>query len=172
MSGQVVQLWMYDLSKGMAKKITNLFSRREIDGIWHSSIVVFDREIWFGDGITTCVPGTCHLGMPHQVMTLGVTQVDERTFNDFLDQTRQLFSEERYHLLDLPIDFLSTTIGWVLNPAIQRAYRAATAGSENATPAETAPGYVDMVWSTGAWALGAVVSTSTSLVGSSLGRPP
>ena len=34
MLGTPVQLWMYDLSKGMAKHVSKLFSRREIDGIW------------------------------------------------------------------------------------------------------------------------------------------
>jgi hypothetical protein len=39
------------------------------------------------------------LGLPHQVMTLGHTQIDEQIFDDFLLQTGRLFRTERYHLL-------------------------------------------------------------------------
>jgi len=34
MPGALVQLWMYDLSKGMARHVSKYLSRREIDGIW------------------------------------------------------------------------------------------------------------------------------------------
>ena len=48
------------------------------------------------------------LGLPHQVMVLGNTQIDERTFDDFLLQTRNLYSTDRYHLLGTPPDRLSS----------------------------------------------------------------
>lgn len=73
---------------------------------------------------------------------------------------------------DLPIDFISTTIGRMLNPTIQAHYRAAVSkGSEgSAEPSgKNAPSYMDIVWSTGAWAIGTVVSTSSNLVGSTIG---
>jgi hypothetical protein len=47
------------------------------------------------------------LGIPHQIMTLGNTQIDERTFDEFLLQTRNLYSTDRYHLLGTPADGLS-----------------------------------------------------------------
>jgi hypothetical protein len=76
---------------------------------------VYDKEVWYGNGIATTVPGTCHvcaflvgevpiiedtqLGLPHQVMALGTTRIDERTFNEFLDETGRFYTAERYHLL-------------------------------------------------------------------------
>lgn len=117
-------------------------------------------------------------------MALGTTKVDERTFDEFLNETRRYYTAERYHLLgesshpsvilrgsllclgfncnvftnlcalfltghsipetiqgprvhlaaetrpltqplvpDLPIDFVSTTIGKLTNPVIQALYR-------------------------------------------------
>jgi hypothetical protein len=120
-------------------------------------------------------------------MALGTTRIDERIFNEFLDETGKFYTAERYHLLgqrllscslsnvnrddqasivtlsrtyallfsldiqfpksfkvrhprakhlaiesltciqyvDLPIDFVSTTIGWLTNPIIQSIYKTA-----------------------------------------------
>ena len=60
----------------------------------------------------------------------------------------------------------------MLNPVIQAHYRATvTKGSDDsAVPLEKkAPSYMDKMWSTGAWAVGAVVSTSKNALGSTVG---
>jgi len=36
-------------------------------------------------------------------MTLGNTQIDERTFDEFLVQTRRLYTKDNYHLLGTPL---------------------------------------------------------------------
>ncbi|CAG7852126.1 SubName: Full=Uncharacterized protein {ECO:0000313/EMBL:CCA70386.1} [Serendipita indica DSM 11827] len=127
MDGVPVQLWLYDLSNGLVNHLARILCpQSKIDGIWHSSIVVYDREIWFGSGITTAVPGTCHLGLPHQVMALGTTYIDEETLEEFLEEVKDYYTHERYHLLGfnyLPIDFVSTNLGWLASPLIQALYR-------------------------------------------------
>ncbi|KAG8761278.1 hypothetical protein FRC14_005565 [Serendipita sp. 396] len=152
MDGASVQLWIYDLSWGWAKWFATLLCpRSNIDGIWHTSIVVHDKEIWFGNGITMATPGTCHLGPPHQIMALGTTQIDQSTLEVFLEEIKEYYAAEQYHLLgfncnsftnlcaqfltgnsipdtirDLPIDFISTTLGWMASPAIQALYQRTT----------------------------------------------
>lgn len=83
--GNEVQLYIYDLSLGLAQQLSELilgkldskssitffhnlsyilryhfnaiFAGKKFDGIWHTSIVAFDREIYFGSsGIVHCRP--------------------------------------------------------------------------------------------------------------------
>ena len=42
----------------------------QLDGIWHTSIVVGGQEIYYGGGIQTAVPGTTPHGQPVQVRPL------------------------------------------------------------------------------------------------------
>lgn len=39
-------LCMYDLSKGMAQYLSSMFFK--IDGIWHTSVIAFNNEYYFG----------------------------------------------------------------------------------------------------------------------------
>lgn len=56
-NGQKVQLYIYDLTKGMAAMMSGMLLGRQIDGIWHTAVVVFGREFFFGgQGIESCAP--------------------------------------------------------------------------------------------------------------------
>jgi len=61
-----VKLFIYDLSGGMAKRFAPLFGIDfEIEGIWHTSIVVHGMEVFFGsEGIQYCKPGGTAMGPP------------------------------------------------------------------------------------------------------------
>ncbi|PVF95021.1 hypothetical protein CPB86DRAFT_776407 [Serendipita vermifera] len=142
MRGVAVQLWIYDLSKGVARNLARVITRSEIGGIWHTSIVVFGREIWYGDGITITAPGKSRFGYPNEIMALGTTQIDEDTFDEFLMQMGRQFTADRYHLLDLPVNFLSTTFGSYTGPVIQAIYQPRRAGegdAENASSSYWSP---------------------------------
>lgn len=74
-----VQLYVYDLSNGMARQLSRQLTGRQIDGIWlafhislrglyssvlkrrHTSVVVFGKEIFYGQGISTTGPGQSHV---------------------------------------------------------------------------------------------------------------
>ena len=45
--------------------------RLQIEGIWHSSVVVGGTEIYFGFGISMAVPGTTPFGQPTHIYDLG-----------------------------------------------------------------------------------------------------
>jgi hypothetical protein len=49
MSSERVLLHVYDLSNGMVKNFTHLLGK-EFEGIWHTGIVVYGREYFFGGG--------------------------------------------------------------------------------------------------------------------------
>ncbi|GLB45458.1 putative DUF862-domain-containing protein [Lyophyllum shimeji] len=157
-----VKLYVYDLSNGMAKQLSRQLTGKQIDGIWHTSVVVFGREVFYGQGINTTLPGRSHHGAPLQVINMGETSIDEATFNEYLTEMRDHYTADKYHLLDfncnsftndvigfltggsipeyirdLPTEFLSTPFGAALRPTIDAMYR--RPAPETPTPVAPAP---------------------------------
>ncbi|KAI0260205.1 PPPDE putative peptidase domain-containing protein [Gloeopeniophorella convolvens] len=155
-----VKLYVYDLSRGIARSLSMQLTGRQIDGVWHSSVVVFNREIFYGQGIVITAPGQSHLGQPLQIIDMGQTAIDEQTFEDYVSDIREHYTADKYHLLDfncnsftndcigfltggsipafikdLPSDFLSTPFGIALRPHIDAMYRRPT----GAVPVPAAP---------------------------------
>ncbi|XP_057657441.1 uncharacterized protein LOC130894568 isoform X6 [Diorhabda carinulata] len=81
-----VELYIYDLSKGMAAAFSPMLIGKRIQGIWHTSIVVYNREYFFGSkGVESCNPGTTALERPLRVEVIGETQVPYSVFIDYLN---------------------------------------------------------------------------------------
>ncbi|KAJ1017790.1 hypothetical protein NDA16_005107 [Ustilago loliicola] len=144
-----VKLYVYDLSRGMARQMSLPLTGRQIDGIWHTSIVAWDREYFFGQGISIVYPGTSHHGAPFETFDLGTTSIDRETFEGaLLPDLRERFRPQGYHLISwncnnftqevtqiltggdipthirsLPQDFLSTPFGQMLQPQIDAMFR-------------------------------------------------
>ncbi|KAF8636584.1 hypothetical protein AX17_003395 [Amanita inopinata Kibby_2008] len=156
-----VKLYVYDLSNGVARQLSRQLTGRQIDGIWHTSVVVFGQEFFYGQGINVTHPGRSHHGAPLHVLDMGETFIDEDTFNDYIREVREHYTGVKYHLLDfncnsftndvvgfltgqsipeyikdLPTDFLSTPFGAALRPAIDAMYRGP---SPSITPAPVPP---------------------------------
>ncbi|KAL4250786.1 DeSI family protein [Abortiporus biennis] len=144
----LVQLYVYDLSNGLAKQLSRQLTGRQIDGIWHTSVVVFNKEVFYGQGISITAPGRSHHGKPLQVIEMGETAIDEETFDEYINEMREHYTADKYHLLDfncnsftndcvgfltgnsipewirdLPSDFLSTPFGAALRPTIDNMFR-------------------------------------------------
>ncbi|SNX87060.1 uncharacterized protein MEPE_05770 [Melanopsichium pennsylvanicum] len=144
-----VKLYVYDLSRGMARSMSLALTGRQMDGIWHTSIMAWDREYFFGQGISVVYPGTSHHGAPLETFDLGTTSIDRETFEgDLLPDLRERFGAQDYNLLSwncnnftqevaqiltggdipahirsLPQDFLSTPFGQMLRPQIDAMFR-------------------------------------------------
>lgn len=167
-----VELYVYDLSNGLARSLSLPLTGRQIDGIWHTSVVLWNREIYYGQGILeVSPPGTTHHGNPVQKIELGTTQIDEATFEEYLDNMRDHYTGEKYHLLEfncnsftndvvgfltggtipswitnLPSEFLSTPFGASLRPQIDAMFRRgpSAAGRSGAGPSRPPPPSISM----------------------------
>ena len=58
-----VQLYIYDLSQGMAKALSPMLLGKQIDGVWHTSIVLHEEggkriEYFYSSGIQKAPAGT------------------------------------------------------------------------------------------------------------------
>lgn len=51
-----VLLYIYDLSSGIASMMSPMLLGRHIEGIWHTSIVIFGREYFYGSHGIQSVP--------------------------------------------------------------------------------------------------------------------
>ncbi|MEQ2289954.1 Desumoylating isopeptidase 1, partial [Ameca splendens] len=80
-----VKLYIYDLSRGMARQLSPVMLGRQLDGIWHTGVVVHGKEFFFGGaGINHCSPCGTILGDPDSVVDLGSTEVNEDLFMEYL----------------------------------------------------------------------------------------
>eukprot|EP00096_Caligus_rogercresseyi_P007093 TRINITY_DN2448_c0_g1_i1.p1 TRINITY_DN2448_c0_g1~~TRINITY_DN2448_c0_g1_i1.p1 ORF type:complete len:434 (+),score=123.00 TRINITY_DN2448_c0_g1_i1:175-1476(+) len=96
-----VELYIYDLSGGLAKNLGSSFGL-DIDGIWHTSIVVYGVEWFFGAGGIENVepPATTELGPPLKVIPLGRTEFSKTEFMSLLSQlSHGKFKTGSYELL-------------------------------------------------------------------------
>lgn len=76
-----VVVHVYDLSAGMAAALSQSLIGKQIDGVWHTGVVVFGREYFFGGGIQAGLPGSTQFGRPTKKLsgfTTEVTQVRVR----------------------------------------------------------------------------------------------
>lgn len=51
-----VTLALYDITQGMAKNMSMMFLGKQVDAIYHSSLIVYGREYYFGGGICNDAP--------------------------------------------------------------------------------------------------------------------
>lgn len=70
-----VQLHVYDLTGGMAKQMSKNFLGIEIEGVWHTGVVVFGKEYFYGGGICWDAPGKTPYGNPLRTIDLGDTEI-------------------------------------------------------------------------------------------------
>ncbi|KAJ1959935.1 hypothetical protein GGI12_004078 [Dipsacomyces acuminosporus] len=165
--GAPVQLYLYDLSQGMAKQLSVAMTGRYFEAIWHSSIVVYGTEYFYGQGIMAAVAGRTMHGSPLEVVDLGPTYLPKDVVHDYVNGMRQEFTPEKYHLLkfncntfsaelakaltgssipdkvaNLPDDFIDTPFGKQFLPMIESFYgqsaRSIPATDSNAATATAA----------------------------------
>lgn len=119
MASTPVNLYIYDLSNGMAKQLSMQLTGRQIDGIWHTSVVVFGKEIFYGQGVDITHPGKSHHGPPHQTLSLGETEIDEETFTEYLEEMREVYTADKYHLLEFNCNtFTNECVGFLTGGSI------------------------------------------------------
>ncbi|EFN76471.1 UPF0326 protein FAM152B [Harpegnathos saltator] len=150
-----VELYIYDLTKGMAAMMSRLLIGRQLDGIWHTAIVAYGREYFFGPaGIQSIRPGGTELKEPQKIEKLGETYLPYSVFLEYINglgtstfapgtynlfkHNCNYFTEELSnflvgkgipkYILDLPEEILQTPVGQALGPLIETLSSSASAG--------------------------------------------
>ncbi|KAI9846982.1 MAG: hypothetical protein M1837_003338 [Sclerophora amabilis] len=94
-----VDLYIYDLSKGLARQYSGAFLGVHIDAVYHTAIVMDGVEYFFGAGIQTCAPpGATHHGRPLEILRLGTTSLPRDIIATYLQTLGESYSAESYDL--------------------------------------------------------------------------
>lgn len=75
-----IKLQVYDVSNGMAKMMSLPLLGKQIDGIWHTGIVAYGKEYYYGSGISYDIPGKTPFGTPVKNIDLGFSSISEKDF--------------------------------------------------------------------------------------------
>ncbi|XP_039039423.1 desumoylating isopeptidase 1-like [Hibiscus syriacus] len=157
--GHNVTLNVYDLSQGLARQLSTTLLGKAIEGIWHTGVVVYDKEYYFGGGIQHAPVGTTPYGKPIRVINLGVTHVPEDVFEMYLQEISPRYTAETYsllthncnnfsnevaqflvgsgipdYILQLPNEVMSSPMGALLMPMIQNLETTLRAGAVPQVP--------------------------------------
>lgn len=97
--GHKVSLHVYDLSHGLACQLSMSFLGKTIEAIWHTGVVVYGTEYYFGRGIQQAVAGTAPYGTPMRVVDLGVTHIPKDVFEMYLQEIAPRYTPESYSLM-------------------------------------------------------------------------
>lgn len=95
-----VQLHVYDLSQGLAKQLSAAFLGKTIEGIWHTGVVAYGTEYYFGGGIQRNPVGSSPYGTPLRVVQLGFTEVPQELLEAFLEEISPRYTPSTYKLLE------------------------------------------------------------------------
>lgn len=141
-----VRLYVYDMTKGLASSLSQMVLGKHIDGIWHTGIIAYGREYFYGGaGIESCRPGGTVLGQPDRIVKLGTTEVPYSLFleyvfglgessyrpgsydlfrhncNNFSNEVAVFLTGKTIpdFILNLPEDVLSTPLGESLRPVLE-----------------------------------------------------
>ncbi|KAI6991444.1 DUF862-domain-containing protein [Hortaea werneckii] len=146
-----VQLYVYDLTHGMARQMSQQLLGFKIDAVYHTSLVFNGIEYFFGAGVQTCYAGTTHHGRPMEIESLGTTHLPMETILEYLESLKQIYTPESYdlfahncnnftndfamflvgrgipdHITSLPKRVLDTPFGQMLKPQIDASMRTVT----------------------------------------------
>jgi len=93
-----VQLYCYDLAGGKAPLLAPLVGQYW-EGVWHTGVVVYGKEYWYGGRLFESVPGTTAFGKPTRIVELGQTLRTKDELWELL--TRELAREYTVHNYDV-----------------------------------------------------------------------
>eukprot|EP00397_Hematodinium_sp_SG-2012_P015569 GEMP01015858.1.p1 GENE.GEMP01015858.1~~GEMP01015858.1.p1 ORF type:complete len:711 (+),score=105.61 GEMP01015858.1:53-2134(+) len=113
-----VELWLYDLTGGKLSWASSFLLGKKVEGIWHSSIVVFGKEYWFGGRCFESLPGSTAFGQPVKMIALSPTMRSRKDLWDHISRklSRQ-FTSSSYDVLKNNCNHFSNKIAWFLNHA-------------------------------------------------------
>jgi desumoylating isopeptidase 1 len=146
-----VELYVYDLSGGMARQYSQALTGIQIDAIYHTAIVLNRVEYFFGQGIHRKIPGSTHHGRPMRIIKLGKTELPMEVIEEYIQSLESTYTPESYDLFlhncnnftqdlsvflvgkgipeeisSLPETFLRTPIGQMLRGQLDQSMRTMT----------------------------------------------
>jgi len=110
-----VTVHFYDLSEGMAKAVSPCLLGKPVEGLWHTGVVVYGKEYFFGGEIFYDKPGQTAFGKPTKTLQVGWTLRRQAELHDFIvENLRPIFNREVYDIMQRNCNhFTDTLILWL-----------------------------------------------------------
>lgn len=108
-----VSLAVYDLSRGMARAMSQVILGQRIDGIWHTGIVVFGQEYFFGGGVQTLPTGVFAQSQNLPVVEMqdmGTTTRTKAELETYLRSISSQFTQATYDLINNNCNHFADTV--------------------------------------------------------------
>eukprot|EP01107_Rhizomastix_libera_P009180 TRINITY_DN25255_c0_g1_i1.p1 TRINITY_DN25255_c0_g1~~TRINITY_DN25255_c0_g1_i1.p1 ORF type:complete len:482 (+),score=123.75 TRINITY_DN25255_c0_g1_i1:40-1446(+) len=140
-----VQVHVYDISGGLAERLSQGLLGIKLDGIWHTGVVAYGREFFWGGELQVMEPGTTPFGTPVKTLDYGTTQIPQEVFEDFISSVKDQYTTLTYSVLSnncnnfttralefltgnplspdivgLPESILKTPLGMALGPLVMQ----------------------------------------------------
>ncbi|CZT99340.1 PPPDE peptidase domain-containing protein [Plasmodium falciparum NF54] len=98
-----VKLKIYDLSRGMVKTWSPLLIGKQIDGVWHTAVLVYNMEYFYGGGIL-CLEQqefeTFYNIKPVDIIDMGTTELLQTHFHEYLNGIQKNFTVDKYNIVN------------------------------------------------------------------------
>jgi hypothetical protein len=92
-----VTLHLYDLSKGIATLLSPWLLKEKLEGVWHTGLVVYGKEYYFGGDIYYDTPAKTGFGTPRIAIRMGTTLRQKDELHAFIvDELKPVFTREAY----------------------------------------------------------------------------
>lgn len=139
-----VQLYIYDLSNGLARQMSLALLGTQIDAVYHTSIVMEGLEYVYDGGIKIIKPGQ-NSWTPLQILDMGKTELPMDVILEYVESLKEVYTMEAYdiwshncnnfsndlstfllgkgipdHIANLPQAVLNTPFGRVLAPQVNQ----------------------------------------------------
>ena len=98
----------------MARNYSPMVIGRTIEAVWHSALVVYGIEFYFGGGICEGVPMKTPYGMPLREMHFGETEIPIELFREYLFDLKFQFNTNTYHMLNNNCNHFTNEIAFFL----------------------------------------------------------
>lgn len=98
MTTNTVTLYVYDISNGLARTMSPMIVGKVVEGIWHSSIVVFNKEYYFQGGTFGDAPKTTPFGQPVKEIPLGNTELSKQDLETYIESIGEMFTSASYDI--------------------------------------------------------------------------
>lgn len=89
-----IELYVYDLSQGIASQLSFVLLGTYIEAVFHTSIVMQGIEYTYDGGIKTTKPSNTSLGKPKSIIALGRTDLPMEVIMEYLESLKEIYTLE------------------------------------------------------------------------------
>ena len=109
MNNNRVVYFIYDLSGGIVKGLSQAILGKEIEGIYHTAVYVFGKEYYYSGGINKSSPRKTQFGIPIKEINFGYTNKTQKEFESYLRSISSSFTSQNYNLISHNCNHFSDT---------------------------------------------------------------